>query len=359
MKRILVWGLSNNRAGTESVIRSYVKAADSNEYCFDFLCYEDPINHSDLYDQDTNNRVFILPIKIKHPIKFSIELEKFMKEHAKEYYALWFNANDISNIDLLLSAKKHGIEHRIIHSHNGNIPSRLVTRVFSRINTRKADEVPTERWACSQAAGKFMFGDRDFRLIPNMVDAKRFAFDENARRSTRSQYYWENNFVVGTVGRLSEQKNQLFLVELLPRLLEVRPNIKLVLVGEGDLDSALREKARMLGVSNHLQILPPSDNVPSILSGFDVFVLPSLFEGLPLVALEAQFNGLPCVISDQVTSEVCISNSTSFISLSDVNGWVDAICNANRKNVILDKEKARLFDADELTPRFAHLFDLG
>ena len=45
MKRVLVWGLSNNRAGTEAVIEAYVRAADPQKYSFDFLCYDDPVNY--------------------------------------------------------------------------------------------------------------------------------------------------------------------------------------------------------------------------------------------------------------------------------------------------------------------------
>ena len=46
MKRVLVWGLSNNRAGTEAVIEAYVRAADPQVYCFDFLCYDEPLNYA-------------------------------------------------------------------------------------------------------------------------------------------------------------------------------------------------------------------------------------------------------------------------------------------------------------------------
>ena len=101
MKRVLVWGLSNNRAGTEAVIEAYVRAADPQVYCFDFLCYDEPLNYAGLFSEDGCNRVFQIPIKIKHPFAHRKALKAFMDEHAHEYYAVWFNANDISNIDFL------------------------------------------------------------------------------------------------------------------------------------------------------------------------------------------------------------------------------------------------------------------
>ena len=51
--RILVWGLSNNRAGTEAVIYNYVR--NLPEVNLDFLCYEEPLNYKDLFDSGSRN----------------------------------------------------------------------------------------------------------------------------------------------------------------------------------------------------------------------------------------------------------------------------------------------------------------
>lgn len=357
MKRILVWGLSNNRAGTEAVISAYIKAADKQKYCFDFLCYDEPSNYAELFSKDGLNRVFQLPVKIQHPIAHHRALKHFMNDHAREYYAVWFNANDISNIDLLLSAKKHGIKHRILHSHNGNIPKRLVTRIFSHLNINKMKHVVTDRWACSRAAGDFMFCGEPYEIIPNLVDAKKFAFSQDARTKIRGEYDWEDNFVVGTIGRLSEQKNQLFLLELMPALLERIPSLKVVIIGEGEFKEALIAKAEELDLKGHFQLLSPKDNISEILSAFDCFVFPSLYEGLSLAALEAQFNGLPCVMSEGVSRETEISKATEFVSLLEPNKWVNAIAKAKRIDDPLISEKASVFDSAHIAAVADHMFE--
>lgn len=357
MKRVLVWGLSNNRAGTEAVIEAYVRAADPQVYCFDFLCYDEPLNYAGLFSEDGCNRVFQIPIKIKHPFAHRKALKAFMDEHAHEYYAVWFNANDISNIDLLLVAKNHGIKHRILHSHNGSIPKRFITRLFSKSNSKKAKRVVTERWACSQAAGAFMFEGESFKIIPNMVDARKFAFDSSARDAIRSQYGWSDDCIVGTVGRLSEQKNQSFLIELLPRLAQRIPNVKLVIIGEGPLRDSLKALAQDLGVEERVVLLPAQCNISEFLSAFDCYVFPSLYEGLSLAALEAQFNGLPCVMSDGVSTETKIASTTQFINLMDVDEWVGAICRAQRIENPLIPEKAQAFDAANIREVAERMFE--
>lgn len=358
MKRILVWGLSNNRAGTEAVISSYVKALDSNAYSFDFLCYDNLSNYAYLFPEDGCNRVFQIPIKIKHPFAHRKALKAFMEEHAQEYYAVWFNANDISNIDLLLSAEKHGIKHRILHSHNGSIPKKLVTRVFSQLNIKKMKRVVTQRWACSRVAGDFMFYGEPYEIIPNMVDAEKFSFNEEARNTIRVQYGWGSKYIVGTIGRISEQKNQLFLVELIPQLLARISNLKVVVIGEGPLEHPLVSKARKLDVEEYLQILPPQSNISEILSAFDCFALPSLYEGLSLAALEAQFNGLPCIMSDGISKETEIAKTTKFISLSEPQEWIDAICEADRRESSFLLENAQDFDAAHISEVAERMFEL-
>ena len=140
MKRVLVWGLSNNRAGTEAVIEAYVRAADPQKYSFDFLCYDDPVNYGCLFSGSSYNRVFKLPIKIAHPFRHRKALASFMDEHANEYEAVWFNANDISNIDILLAAEKKGIKHRICTATMVIFQSVSSPGFFQRSTARKQSE---------------------------------------------------------------------------------------------------------------------------------------------------------------------------------------------------------------------------
>ena len=97
--------------------------------------------------------------------------------------------------------------------------------------------------------------------------------------------------VLGSLGRLDEQKGYELLVEALAEL----PEATAVVVGEGPQRAALEARAAALGVSERLRLPGWSDDARGFLPSFDVFVLPSRYEGLPLSIVEAMLAGLPVV----------------------------------------------------------------
>lgn len=342
-KRVLVWGLTNNRAGTEAVISTYVKA--SKNIIFDFLCYDEPANFSFLFD-GTENEYFIIPIKIKHPFANQKALNGFMKKRGHLYSSLWFNVNEVSNIDLLKLAKKHNIPQRITHIHNPSFPNVFITKLFSRLNWRKCLELSTDYWACSEDAGKFLFRGKPFRVIPNLIDVESRAFSESKRSLIRDKYGLNRSFVIGAVGRLAEQKNISFLVGLMPRLLALNPKVVLMLVGSGSLYPDLKRLAEDLNIENNIIFAGSQTDIQGYLSAFDVYAMPSLYEGMSLSILEAQFNGLPCVISEGVGEKSAISNNVKVISLDDESVWIDALLSAKRREGSIIEERAKLYRFD-------------
>lgn len=106
----------------------------------------------------------------------------------------------------------------------------------------------------------------------------------------------EDSFLIGNIGRLSEQKNQAFLVDLLARL----PQAHVAILGEGHLRAALLEQAQRLGVSDRLTLIGAvvHERVPDFLKAVDVFAMPSLFEGMSIAMLEALAAGAPFVGSN-------------------------------------------------------------
>lgn len=336
--RILVWGLSNNRAGTEAVIYNYVSRI--KDISFDFLCYEEPLNYSDLFE-GTKNRYYVIPLKIKHPISYRINLKKFMKIHHAEYSTVWCNINDVSNIDLLILAKKYGIKRRIVHMHNSRIPDVFITQLFSKLNWRKCLKLATDKWACSEEAGRFLYGLLPFKVIPNMVNAGACVFDVEKRTRLRGELGLGDSYVIGNVGRLDVQKNQQFLIKILPILLKINPKIKLLFVGEGPLREELQGLAYTMGVSEEVVFCGTQSDIQGYLSVFDVFAFPSLYEGLSLSILEAQFNGLPCIISEGVGEESIISNGTTIIELKNEKKWIETLLKFTRDDVILNNFASR------------------
>ncbi len=353
-KRVLVWGLSSRRAGTEMVISNYARAAEG--VAFDFLCYEEPTSFADLFAEGTGNRAFTIPVKIRQPVAYARALRRFMAEHGSGYDALWFNAGDVSNIDPLVWAERCGIPCRIAHMHSASMPPVAVTQVFSRLNWGRFQRLVTERWACSEAAGRFFYGDAPFQVIPNAVDAAAVAFSEEGRQRARERHGLADARVIGHVGRLSPEKNQAHLVALLPELLQARPETRLLLVGEGPLAGELAEQARALGVEEAVVFAGSQDDVAGCLSAMDAFAFPSRFEGLSLALLEAQFNGLPCVVSEGVGAESLVASSCSQVPLADQRGWARALGAAERGPRLDLRPEAARYDLGRVRAQAARLF---
>ena len=141
----------------------------------------------------------------------------------------------------------------------------------------------------------------------------------------------DNAFVIGSIGRLSPQKNHSFLVKVLASLCTSKMNAFLVIVGEGELQDEIASLAELLGVRDKVFFAGAQNDIQAWLSSFDVFAFPSLYEGLPVSLLEAQFNGLPCVISNQITQDAVISNNCFACDIDSPDEWVTAINKSIRK----------------------------
>lgn len=113
-----------------------------------------------------------------------------------------------------------------------------------------------------------------------------------------------------TVGRLSKQKGQWYLLRIFKKLKENKKDLKLVIVGEGELKEYLINLSYSLGLKTldwekhevsddyDVYFLGFQDNPFKFLSRSTIFVLPSLWEGLPSVLIEALACGLPVISSD-------------------------------------------------------------
>jgi glycosyltransferase involved in cell wall biosynthesis len=166
-------------------------------------------------------------------------------------------------------------------------PSRAAKRLLEHVALRLAAAVivPTAELGAHVAT---MAPAGRVHLIPNGVDLARFA--------PRPRPAGPGGRVV-YVGRLSEEKNLLALVEAAARL---RPRVaaRLVLVGAGPLRESLEAAARAAGVAVEFPGVVEHGRLPDWLAAADAFALPSFTEGHPKALIEAMAAGLPCVASD-------------------------------------------------------------
>ena len=316
VKRILIFGMTENPGGIESFLLNYYRNIDREKIQFDFLCnFSEPAAFEDELIR-LGGRVYHISPRSKKPFRYKKELDEVFREHSPEWSAVWVNVCSLANIDYLKAARKYGIKKRIVHSHaSGNMDSRL-RGMLHELNKRSLDRFATEFWACSEEAAKWFFKDGiDYTIIRNAIDTDRLMFDAGKRKALREELGADEDTVIfGCVGRLHFEKNQRFSLEIFREYLKMKPNSRLIFVGGGSDEQALREQSADLG--GKVVFAGTQTDMQAWLSAFDFFLFPSLFEGLGIAALEAQANGLPVLASQNVIpGQVKINENCQFCSL--------------------------------------------
>ena len=107
-----------------------------------------------------------------------------------------------------------------------------------------------------------------------------------------------DTIAVGTVTRLMPSKGNEYLVAAVPEIARRQPRVRVLIIGEGELDDVLRAQATALGLGDRLMFVGFRRDVAEALSALDLVVFPSLWEGTPLTAFEALAAGKPIVATD-------------------------------------------------------------
>jgi glycosyltransferase involved in cell wall biosynthesis len=151
------------------------------------------------------------------------------------------------------------------------------------------------------------------RVIPNGVDLARFSGPDSARRARARERLGvaPDAPLIGSLGRLEEQKGFASLVRAAALLAREFPRLRVAIAGEGALANGLVAIAREAGIADALILPGRTDAAPDFLAALDIFVLPSLWEGMPLSLLEAMAMGLPVVATDTPGSLEVLGESGS------------------------------------------------
>ncbi len=121
-------------------------------------------------------------------------------------------------------------------------------------------------------------------------EARRFMFNKIGLRD-------EGQFLIGSTGRLAYQKNYEFLIENFPEILKIKPNAKLILIGDGPERSKYEKIVEKKALQGFVFILGEIAEAGRYLKGLDLFVLPSIYEGLSISLIEAYLSGVRSMAS--------------------------------------------------------------
>lgn len=341
--------------GVESVVMNYYRHIDRSRVQFDFLVDEDSTRVPMEEILSMGGRVFRIP-PYQHPVAYRRALLRLF--HTEHWTIVHSHINTLS-VFPLSAAKAAGVPVRIAHSHStmgkgeyGKNLMKLVLRPFATV-------YPTHRFACSNYAGKWLFGKASFTVIPNAIELRDFRFSEQTRQQVRSELgLAPDTLLIGHVGRFMPQKNQSFLVDALLQLLHHVPNAMLAFVGDGPDKESVTRYVQQHGVQNHVFFLGQRSDVNRLYQAFDVFCLPSLYEGLGIVGIEAQRAGLPCFFSDAVPREVDITGSAQFLPIKSPDDWAESLRECNvAKRLSFPNQVFDSYDIDKQGKSLTELYE--
>jgi len=332
-----------NFGGVESTAMNILRHIDRSKYAFVFLCID-----SDKFDyEDEMVKLGVKVIRTPSPkdigiIKYIVRIRKIMVNEQIDI------VHAHSNMVLSLSAAiSVGIKSRIAHSHTTgteNIPntSKRIQLYISKVIINIFCNV---RLACSEEAGKYLFGSKPFDTYYNGIILNDFTFSEFKRKKFRKEYGIPNTAsVIGHIGRMVPVKNQNFLIEIFVEYLKLIPDAYLILIGEGYQQTQNELLAKKNDVEHRVIFLGSRGDVGYLYSAMDLFVFPSINEGLGMVIVEAQANGLKCLASDSVPSSVKLTEGVEFYSLSnDSRSWAlrMSLINTKRYDAYEELEKGQ------------------
>lgn len=361
MKKIKVLVLITvmDRAGAETIMMNYLKNIDREKIQMDFM-----INRQGKADYESEIKklgskiYYISPIKPGSIIKYKKEFRQFLQKHP-EYTIIHSNLEERSCFPLKI-AKEMGVKTRIVHAHS--VPKKQGIKQLQRIWCKKQLKgTYTHMFACSEGPAQWLYGKNvrcitmeeavknvaknSVIIMKNAVDTEKFVYRENIRKQQRKNLkVSDDTLVVGHIGRLVPEKNQLKLIEIFGNVNNQRPDSRLLLIGGGKskreqkYKKQVQKKIKEYGLESKVRWLGVRDDIDKLLHAIDVLVMPSTSEGFPVTLVEAQALGTREVVSDVIDYKVNVTEELQYQALDgDVEDWANKIISFS--HTTLDREK--------------------
>lgn len=328
--KILQIGADNFGAGGRSVIAYNMTRPLTNDFQVDFLAIgklKNPSFHR-IIEENGGHVQHVKEVSSK--IKRLRSIYSILKK--EKYDIVHINVDDaIEGLFNIILSKLSGAK-IVLHAHNTSSSSG--EGFFGRLKMLSAKKIVNflvdYKMACSLEAADYLYGDTDLSdvaIIKNGIIINDFLYNEELRQNVRENLNIPMEAIVlGTVGRLSYQKNPEFMVSLIQTLFSKAPNFYFIWIGDGEERASIEKKLDEEIKSGRILLLGKQEQPAQYLQAMDVFLLPSLYEGFGIVNIEAQASGLPCVVSSAVPDLASVNSNFYRLLLSDgVEKWSEFI----------------------------------
>lgn len=328
-QRLLCIVSNMDTGGAETFLMKMYRQLDRTRYQMDFVVSGDGRGYYEDEIEQLGGIVYRITRKTEDFVAFRRELAAAVRDDGCPC-VLRIGSDALSAIDLWV-AKRAGARRLALRSSNASDGKGSLGMFLQKAFRRLLTSVADVKIAPSDLAAAYTFGPKavsngEVHYLCNALDLNAYTFSPESRSAIRSELRIEPDaLVVGHVGRFAQQKNHGFLIEVFAELLKVRPDARLVLVGQGELEGEVRAKAKAFGVLDGIVFAGVRPDVPALLSAFDVLALPSLYEGMPNVVIEAQAAGLACAVSNTVTRQADVTGLVEYLPIDDPTAWTKAL----------------------------------
>lgn len=320
--------------GKRNLIMEYYRHIDKTKVQYDFICDSDSNGIPKEEIEKLGGKVYLVP-PYKNIFSHLKATYKILKDN---HYQVMHAFDNTLNVFPLFVGKLAGVKVRISESISKGDKNEAKTKI-KLVLRRFSHWFATDFMANSIDCGVWQFGKKTYdegkiAIFKTVINADANAFDKVLRDETRKKFGWEDKVIYGFIGRYVDQKNPLFLIDIFNSIAKKQPNAKLVMIGFGELETAMHEKIKEYGLQDRVEDLGRRDDIKQFYNAFDAFLLPSLYEGMPVVGIEAQCAGLPIFFSKNITEETTASELAHYIGLNESpEVWADTIINVVNANL--------------------------
>ena len=306
--------------GIFSAIINYAENIDKSDVEIDFVSINEPETSIKRRIENNGFHLFILSNRNRKPLMYILSLSKLIRKN--KYTLVHVHGSSCIMAVELLASKMAGTP-CCPHSHNTNCQHKTAHRILKPL----FNLLYKNGFACGEAAGKWLYGEKKYDVIRNGIVCERFKYSQENRKQIRDELgILEDTKVLISVAHFSEVKNHVFMLNMMKEIIKKEPSCCLLCVGIGELIEQVKNLILEYKLERNVNIMGIRQDVPNLLSAADVLILPSLFEGFPFSLVEAQASGIDCLVSSTVTKECCFSDNMSYLPL-ELTKWIDAIEN--------------------------------
>ncbi|MBI5407935.1 MAG: glycosyltransferase [Nitrospirae bacterium] len=341
--------------GVETQLLSILRRLNRDKYDLMICCIKDL---GELGGKASEEGIKTVALNLMKSSRFSLkipfEISKILRQN--KVHILWTHQY-VANLYGRMASLSVGTPAVISNFHALYDSPKMHRSFFNRLLSLRTDAlIAVSQSVASDMKAYDRVKPEKIKVIHNGIDLSLFDIKVSKAECRRKLGLPENDIIVGTVGRLSEEKNHKVMIEALHHM---PGNVKGLIVGDGPLSTELKAGAGRFYFTGRMEY----NLIPFALKAMDIFCSPSLWEGFGISLVEATAAGLPAVVSDISTHREVLGEAGLFAPAGNAERFNEAL-----KTIIDDaalrgalagkaKERAKLFSIDNTVKAYEGLFE--